>query len=185
MTIATRLDKPVRGANDSGGSRVTSAQVWEALDRASFGVIGYVTPTGAPRSSGIVYKMVAKRLYIAVASDSWKAKHIAASRQVSVTVPMRRGGILSLVWPIPPATISFHAAAVVHPAGSVRISSLSKQLYAMLPPDGRDAAVVIELIPEGAFLTYGLGIPLMDMRKRELARVRVPQAAHETEVKTW
>ena len=36
---------------------------------------------------------------------------------LAVTVPVRRGGILSVAVPIPPATISFHGAAVVHPAG--------------------------------------------------------------------
>jgi hypothetical protein len=121
-----------------------------------------------------VYKTVGDRLYTAVAPDSWKARHIAASKRVSVTVPVRRGGILSLVLPIPPATISFHATAIVHPAGSLKIGSLSKQLESMVPSDHRDAAVVIELIPECRFLTYGVGVPLMDMMKPELAQAVVP-----------
>src|SRR5947208_1024150 len=73
---------------------------------------------GEPRSSGVVYKAVDRRLYIAVAPDSWKARQIAVRRRVSVTVPVRRGGLLSLVLPIPPATISFHATAKVHSPGS-------------------------------------------------------------------
>jgi Pyridoxamine 5'-phosphate oxidase len=99
-------------------ARLTTEQVWHQIAEASFAVIGYVTPAGEPRSSGVAYKSIGRRLYVAVASDSWKASHIAASRRVAVTVPVRRGGILSLVAPIPPATVSFHATAIVHPAGS-------------------------------------------------------------------
>ena len=152
----------------------TTEQAWREVETASFAVVGYITPAGDARSSGVVYKTVGKRLYFAVAPESWKARHIAASKRVSVTVPVHRGGILALVAPIPPATISFHAAAIVHPAGSVRIGSLSKKLEALLPPERRDTAVLIELIPEGRFLTYGVGVSLTDMRKPELAEAVVP-----------
>jgi hypothetical protein len=155
-------------------SRLTSAQVWHALARASFCVVSHVTPAGAPRSSGVVYKALGRRLYVAVAPESWKARHITASGQVAVTVPVRRGGLLSLVFPIPPATVSFHARAVVHAAGSVDIRALSKELASLLPAERRDAASVIELLPEGEFLIYGLGVSLMAMRHPAAARARVP-----------
>lgn len=98
-------------------ARLTTEQVWRALANASFAILGHVTPSGEPRSSGVVYKAASRRLYVAVAPDSWKARHVAMSGRVAVTVPVpvRRGGILSLVAPIPPATISFHATAIVHP----------------------------------------------------------------------
>ncbi len=175
MAIETRpQNSGIAAARELGRPRVTSEQVWHELARASFAVVGYLTPAGEPRSSGVVYKSVGKRLFLAVAPDSWKARHIAARGRVSVTVPVRRGGILALLLPIPPATISFHATAVVHPAGTVNVGSLSKELDSLLPPDRRDAAVVIELAPEGDFLTYGVGVPLMDMQKPELARALVP-----------
>jgi hypothetical protein len=178
MAIATRHEKPAPTVVDSARSRVTCDQVWQQLDRASFAVIGYVTPAGESRSSGVVYKTVDKRLYIAVAPDSWKARQISAGERVSVTVPVRRGGVLALVLPIPPATISFHATASVYPAGSGKIASLSKQLGPLLPPERRETAVVIELTPEGHFLTYGVGVPLMDMQKPELARALVPVVSY-------
>jgi hypothetical protein len=65
-----------------------------------------------------VYKVAGHKLVVAVAPGSWKARHIAADGRVAVTVPVRRGGILSLAVPIPPAAISFHGTAVVHAAGS-------------------------------------------------------------------
>jgi Pyridoxamine 5'-phosphate oxidase len=155
-------------------SRLTTEQVWHRITRASFAVLSHVTPAGEPRSSGVVYKTIGQRLYVAVAPDSWKARHIAASRGVAVTVPVRRGGILSLLAPIPPATISFHASAIVHPAGSPEAGSLSKELASLLPAERRASACIIEIIPEGAFLTYGVGVSLLQMRTPAAAHARVP-----------
>jgi hypothetical protein len=155
-------------------ARLTTEQVWHQVAKASFAVIGYVTPAGEPRSSGVVYKTVGRRLYVAVAPDSWKAKHVAASGRVAVTVPVRRGGILSLLAPIPPATISFHGAAIMHPAGSPQVRSLLKELGSLIPAERRTSACVIEILPEGAFVTYGLGVPLQKLRDPAAARARVP-----------
>jgi hypothetical protein len=154
--------------------RLITEQVWQAVTKASFATIGYVTPSGAPRSSAIVYATSERRLFIAVAPDSWKARHIAMSGRVSVTVPVRRGGLLSLLFPIPPATVSFQGTAVVHPAGWLRNSSLANHLAALLPPERRDTACIIEVVPAGEFLTYGLGVSLMQMRSPVAALARVP-----------
>jgi hypothetical protein len=167
-----------RAAPQDGGqptaARLTTEQVWQQLAKASFAVFGYVTPVGEPRSSGVVYKTVGRRLYVAVALDSWKAKHVAASGQVAVTVPVRRGGLLSLVAPIPPATVSFHAAAIVHPAGSLEARSLLKELGSLLPAGRRASACLIEVVPESAFVTYGLDVSLAKLRDPATARARVP-----------
>jgi hypothetical protein len=154
--------------------RLTSAQVWHALARASFAVVSYVTPSGKPRSSGVVYASAGKRLYAVVAADSWKARHIAASGQVAVTVPVRRGGLLSLLLPIPPATISCHAVAIVHPPGPIASGAVPAQLTSLLPAERRDNSCVIEIVPEGWFVTYGIGVSIMKMRDTSAARARVP-----------
>jgi hypothetical protein len=132
--------------------RQATEQVWHQLARGSFAVLSHVTPTGEPRSSGVLYKAVGRRLYVAVAPDSWKARHIAVGRRVAVTVPVRRGGILSLVAPIPPATISFHGTAIVHPAGSAEAGTLARELGSLLPAERQASASVIEITPEGAFV---------------------------------
>jgi hypothetical protein len=155
-------------------ARVTAEQVWQQVAEGSFAVLGYVTPAGEPRSSGVVYTTVGRRLYVAVAPDSWKARHIAVSRRVAVTVPVRRGGLLSLVAPIPPATVSFHGAAMVHPAGSRRVGSLVKELGSLVPAERRASACLIEVVPEGAFVAYGLGVSLAKLRDPAAARARVP-----------
>jgi hypothetical protein len=154
-------------------SRLTTEQVWHQVAKASFAVLSYVTPAGEPRSSGLVYKTIGRRLYVAVAPDSWKAKHVAASGRVAVTVLVRRGGLLSLVAPIPPATISFHATAVVHPAGSPEARSRLRELASRIPKERQASGSVIEVVPEGEFLTYGLGVPLRKMLDPAAAQARV------------
>lgn len=124
-----------------------------------------------------MYTAVRGRLYIATDPHSWKARHIAASGRVAVTVPVRRGGLMSLVVPIPPATISFHGTAVVHAAGAPEVRPLLTQLASLLPEERQHSAAIIEVIPEGAFVTYGVGVSLMRMRDPVAARDRVPVAS--------
>lgn len=149
------------------------ARVWRELERASFAVVSYVTPDARPRSSGVVYTAVNRRLYVAVAVDSWKARHIAVSGQVSVTVPVRRGGPLSLLLPIPPATITFAGSALVHPAGALDVTAVPG-LAALVPPERLAACRIIEIVPQGHFVTYGIGVRLLDMRVPDRSRARVP-----------
>ena len=85
-----------------------------------------------------------------------------------------RGGLLSLIGPIPPATVSFHATATVHPADSVSIESVPKKLASQLPKERRRTGCLLELVPDGNFLTYGLGVSLQDMAKPAAAQAHVP-----------
>jgi hypothetical protein len=166
--------RTVREQDGVARSRLTSQQVWQAVARASFAVVSHVTPAGEPRSSGVMYKVIGRRLVVAVAPGSWKAQHIAADGRVAVTVPVRRGGILSLVVPIPPATISFHGTAVVHPAGSPTARSMLDELGSHIPAERRASACIIEITPAGAFRTYGLGVSLRAMVSPAAAQARVP-----------
>ena len=168
--MATTMSHEEASVGSKSGER---EQVWRAIAKASFAIVSYVTPTGEPRSSGVMYATVGRRLYVVVGPESWKAKHVAASGRVAVTVPVRRGGLLSLVLPIPPATISFHGAAIVHPPGSPQARSLTKQLASLLPADRQASACVIEISPEGEFLTYALGVPLRKMRDPAASRARL------------
>jgi Pyridoxamine 5'-phosphate oxidase len=167
-----------RAAAGGGGppvvAQLTTEQAWHQVAKGSFAVLSHVTPAGEPRSSGVLYKTIGRRLYIATAPDSWKARHVAASGRVAVTVPVRRGGILSLVAPIPPATVSFHATAIVHPADSPEVRSVLKELASLLPAERQASARIIEVIPEGSFVTYGVGVSLTQMRDPAAARARVP-----------
>jgi hypothetical protein len=167
-----RGDSPPRGRVTT--PRASAEQVWTEVGKASFAIISYVTPTGEPRSSGVVYAVRDHHLYTAVASDSWKARHIGDRQQVAVTVPVRRGGLLSLLVPIPPATVSFHARAIVHPAGTLDVRSVSKKLESLVPEERRAVATILELVPEGIFLTYGIGVSLKEMIDPVAALGHVP-----------
>jgi hypothetical protein len=154
--------------------RPTTQEIRHVLSHASFAVLSHVTPTGAPRSSGVVYTMSGDRMYVVVAEDSWKARHIAADGMVAVTVPIRRGGLLSLIFPIPPATVSFPAVAVVHPAD---VLAGLPGLARLVPEERRSRCAVLEIRPTGHFLTYGVGVPLRRMRDPAASRARVPAGA--------
>jgi hypothetical protein len=169
--MATRVS---RGQDTGTGPGLTSEQVWQAMARASFAVLSHVTPAGGPRSSGVVYKITGHRLIVATAPSSWKARHIAADGRVAVTVLVRRGGILSMLAPIPPGTISFHGTAVVYPAGSPQARSLVAELGPLVPAERRAEASMIEITPVGAFRTFGIGVSLQAMCSPAAAQARVP-----------
>jgi hypothetical protein len=172
--------KAAGGPGEKAGPGLTSEQVWRAVARASFAVLSHVTPVGEPRSSGVVYKVAGQKLVVAVAPGSWKARHVAADDRVAVTVLVRRGGILSLALPIPPAAISFHGTAVVHEAESPRARSLLDELGSLVPAEGRASACVLEITPVGAFRTYGVGVSLRTMLDPPAAQARVPVAPGES-----
>jgi hypothetical protein len=177
--MATKMIREQGGKARPG---LTSEQVWRAVARASFAVLSHVTPAGEPRSSGVVYQTSGRRLVVAVAPGSWKARHVGADGRVAVTVPVRRGGILSLVAPIPPATISFHGTAVVHPAGSPQARSLLDELGSLVPAERRAEASVIEITPAGAFRTFGIGVSLRAMLHPAAAQARVPVIPDQDQV---
>jgi hypothetical protein len=164
------------GSSTAARSGPTTEQIWRELAKASFAVVSHVTPAGDPRSSGVVYTTVGRRMFVVVAQDGWKAKHIAVNGRVAVTVPVRRGGLMALVFPIPPATISFHATALVHAADSSQGQEVLAQLANLLPTERRATSRIVEIRPEGWFVTYGIGVSLLQMRDPAVARARVPVA---------
>jgi hypothetical protein len=155
---------------------LTTADVWAAIRKRSFAVLGFTTPNGEPRTSGVVYATLGHDLYVVVAPDSWKARYIAIDARVSMTVPVRRGGMLSLMAPIPPATITFPGRAEVFPPGAPEIAPVVRELGGLLPEERRDEVAVVRIRPEGTFVMYGVGVSLMRMRDTVAARARVPVA---------
>jgi hypothetical protein len=154
----------------------TADQIWRHVAKASFAVVSHVTPSGEPRSSGVVYATIGRRMFVVVAQDGWKARHIAANGHVAVTVPVRRGGIMSLVLPIPPATVSFHASAILYTARSPQGQAVLTKMARLIPAGRRTTGRIVEIIPEGWFVTYGIGVSLLQMRDPGVARARVPVA---------
>ncbi len=155
---------------------ITTALVWNEIQKRMFAVLSWVTPKGEARSAGIVYLVKDGKLYIATGNESWKAKHIRKNPNVAlnITIPKR---IPFLPWiAIPDATIAFHGKARVL-AHDLVDPSLVKKLEAGMADDPQRLAesCMLEVTPAGHFVTYGVGVPLMAMRdpKKAMGRVAV------------
>ena len=154
--------------------QLTSNQVWEEIAKNQFGVLGMVTSKGESRTVGIVYVVDDHKLYIGAEKAAWKTKHIARNPHVSLTIPIAKRVPLMPWIKIPAATITFSGMAKVLDKNEVNAGLLQK-LYRH--EEGRAEWCAIEVIPQKDFITYGVGIPLMQMRFPEKARGRAAVAA--------
>ena len=147
----------------------TAEEVWPYIEKWPFAVVSFVTPKGESRSAGVMYKVRDRTLYVLTGPDTWKAKHIKANPSVSVTVTVQRLPIR--VRQAPPAVITFSGIGTVLEMGEVD-SDLRRDLLRGVGdmPD----TCVIRIEPQGRFVTYGIGIPMMQMRRPEKALARVP-----------
>jgi hypothetical protein len=156
---------------------ITTDQVWAEVEAQRFAVLSYVTPKAEARSAGVVYIVRDRKLYVRAATDSWKARHIDQNPQVAlnVTIPKR---IPFLPWiRIPAATIAFHGTARVVAAQDAEPGVLQAISRAIPDHEGlKNEMSIIEIVPAGHFLTYGIGTSLLAMRDPETARARVPVA---------
>ncbi len=154
---------------------VTTDLIWKEIAAQQFAVLGFVSPQSHARTSGIVFVVRDRQLYIGIYKNSWKAKHLARNPNVSltVTVPKR---IPFLPWiKIPAATITFQGTAELHGLGEMD-PEIQRALTDGLELDSESLAnyAVVKVRPRGKFLTYGVGVPLRTMRKPQEARGRAP-----------
>ncbi|MFN2151207.1 MAG: pyridoxamine 5'-phosphate oxidase family protein [Anaerolineales bacterium] len=156
-------------------AELTSKQVWNELKREIFAVLGMVTTKGEARTVGVVYIVHDGKLYISTGKESWKARHVRGNPHVSITVPIAKR-IPIMPWiKIPAATITFSGTAQVLAPEDLKHNVLH-MLFRGLESDKEMLAetVVLEIEPKGEFVTYGIGIPLMQMRFPEKSRGRAP-----------
>lgn len=161
----------------SDGPALTADGVWRTLARQPFMVVGMVNRRGEGRTVGVTPAVDGDDVWFAATETDWKVAHVRHQPEVSVTVPVRRGGLLTLVAPIPPATVTFRARAQVVAPGDAPERVRRRLLRGLTEPDdARGAVVMVRLTPRGDFVTYGLGVPLRVMVDTERARGRVPVA---------
>ena len=154
---------------------LTSDQVWETIEKNLFGVIGMVTKESEARTVGIVYVVRDRRLYIGTGKNTWKAKHIAQNSHVSLTIPVHKGIPLLPMIKIPAATITFCGEAKIVDVADVPQEILQAVYRGMAEDPERLAdTCLIEVTPVKDFITYGIGVSLMEMRDPEQARGRAP-----------
>ena len=150
---------------------LNSAQVWEAIDDQLFAVVGMVSARGEARTAGIVYVVDDHRLYFASGEREWKIRHIRANPSVSVTIVIPKRVPLIPWIKVPAATITFAGSATVLDRDQVP-SDVMAELTRGIEVDESDH-VVVEIVPAGDFVTYGVGVSLLGMRDTVNARGRV------------
>ena len=150
--------------------QLTSASVWDEIDRNNFAVLGMVSARHQARTVGIVYVVDGRRLYIGAGRDQWKIKHIAQNGDVSMTIPIAKRVPLMPWIKIPAATITFSGTARI-----LEEDQLGKALLDELYRHDADRSgwCAIEVTPQGHFITYGIGVSLLTMRHPDQARARV------------
>ncbi len=156
---------------------ITTAQVWEVIDKHNFAVLGMVNPKNEARTVGIVYQVHDRKLYIASTKETWKVRHVEKNPHVSVTIPIHKSIPLMPWIKIPAATITFQGLAKALKPADVS-EEIIKSLFRGLEvtPETTSPYTILEVAPVGTFLTYGVGVSLMTMRDPEKARGRVAVA---------
>jgi hypothetical protein len=155
--------------------KLTSEQVWNELEKELFAVLGMATAKGEARTVGIVYIVHDRKIYISSGKEAWKVRHIQNNPHVSLTLPIAKC-IPFLPWiKIPAATITFCGVAKVLEAENVE-GDILHALFRGLESDTEmlGTTIILEIEPQGDFVTYGIGIPLMQMRFPEKSRGRAP-----------
>ncbi len=156
-------------------TQLTADQVWLELGKEMFGVLGMVTADGESRTVGIVFAVRNRKLYISSGKDAWKVRHVQANPNVSMTIPIAKRVPLMPWIKIPPATITFQGTGRVMAPADLPHEILQAALGDVANDEAAlELVSLIEVTPEGEFVTYGVGISLQDMRLPEKARGRAP-----------
>ena len=152
---------------------VTTESVWRALSSHMFAVLAWVAPDGSARSAGIVYLVRDHKLLIGADKESWKERHIRKNPGVSITATLARRLPL-LPWiKIPDATITFRGKARITPPAEVEPELAAALTKGMADdPMLRERMCVIEVIPEGEFITYGIDVSVLAMGDPQKAQGR-------------
>ncbi len=153
----------------------TTEIVWKVINNELFAILGMVTKDQESRTVGIVYIVNDRKFYIGTGLETWKARHIKENPNVSLAIPIAKR-IPVMPWiKIPQATITFAGKARIIPGQDASIG-LTRSVFRHLADDQdfmKDNCI-IEVTPVGDFITYGVGIPLMQMREPERSQGRAP-----------
>ena len=153
---------------------LTTAQVWQEIEKELFAVVGMVSARNEARTAGIVYTVHQRKLYFGTNRHEWKTRHMAQNPNVSVTIPIAKR-IPFLPWiKIPAATITFPGIAKMLENGETP-AAVTEALHdgVEMTEEDQAASVIFEITPQKQFITYGVGVSLQTMRDTEKARGRV------------
>ena len=153
----------------------TTDIVWKVIENELFAILGMVTRNHESRTVGIVYIVNDRKFYIGTGLETWKVRHLKDNPNVSLTIPIAKR-VPVMPWiKIPQATITFAGKAVII-TGQDASTNLLRSVFRHLADDQEFMKdnCLIEVTPVGEFITYGVGIPLMQMRDPERSRGRAP-----------
>ncbi len=154
---------------------VTTDLVWSVVEKHVFAVLAYVTPAGEARSAGIVYVVDDHTFYISTGRATWKARHIRANPNVSLTITIPKRLPFFPFLQIPSAVATCQGTAEILGVENVDPSIVQRIYRGMeVTEQIRADTCVIKVTPTGDFVTYGIGIPMIRMRNPEQARGRAP-----------
>ncbi len=155
--------------------QLSAAQVWQVIEKEMFGVIGMTTAKNESRTVGVIYIVRDRKLYVASGKDTWKVRHMTNNPNISMTINIPKR-IPIMPWiKIPPATITFSGTAkIIQPEDAS--AEIKRAIFRNMDDDDGLIAgsCLIELTATSDFVTYGVGIPLMQMRYPDKSRGRAP-----------
>lgn len=157
--------------------QLESSLVWQTLEKELFAVLGMVTAKNEARTVGIVYKAHEQKVYIASGRETWKVRHVRNNPHVSLTVTIPKRVPLMPFIKIPAATITFRGTARVLEVSEVAAAVKASLLRGLdMESELVKNMVMIEVEPQGEFVTYGIGVSLMTMRHPDQSRGRASVA---------
>lgn len=156
-------------------ANVSTDLVWEEIEKNIFAVLGMVSSKHEARTAGVMYVAHQGKLYITSDRNAWKTRHVAANPHVSLTVAIPKSVPLMPWVKVPAATITFAGVATLVAPDTLG-PDLRQRLYGPVAADAAKIAgsIVIVVEPVGEFVTYGVGVSLMEMRDTVKARGRAP-----------
>lgn len=155
--------------------KLETRDVWRAIESSIFGVLAFVNDVGEPRTAGVCYVVDDGALLIATGRDSWKVHHISRNPRVAMTVTLPKRIPLLPFIKVPAATVTFHGTAEVLELADVEDFVMDRLTRGLdLEAAAAGDAVMLRVVPEGDFVTYGIGVPMITMRKPIKAIGRAP-----------
>lgn len=145
---------------------VAPTVVREALAKRHYGVLATVSSGGRPHAAGVLYDLAEGSFYVSTDLASRKARNIASSGHVAMTVPVRRAPVG------PPSAVQFQGTAEVLALDDPALLDLvARGLLPTVTGHGeleRDGACFVRITPGRTLHTYGLGMSLWRLIREPL-----------------
>ena len=135
--------------------------VLEAIGKRSFATLATTSEEGWPHAAGVLYALSGEHLYVSTMGTSRKARNVAQTPRVAVTVPVRRAPVG------PPSSIIFQTTARVldldHP--ELRSAAATGDLKAVTGHGELElpGGVFLQVALPRKVVTYGLGMSLLSL----------------------